>query len=69
MTDSELIDQVAVLQPDMIALVRAVVRDEIRKWADARRDGLMREARFIEKNILSPTARPMQETAKVTVGG
>lgn len=54
MTDTELIDQFAVLQPDTLVLVRAVVREELRKWADARRDGMLREVRFIEKQILSP---------------
>ncbi|MCI0748156.1 MAG: hypothetical protein L0Y58_22345 [Verrucomicrobia subdivision 3 bacterium] len=53
MTDSELIGQFAVLQPDLLALVRAVVAMEIKKWADARRDGLLREARYLEKHVLA----------------
>lgn len=59
MTDSELIDQFEILQPDVLALVRAVIREELRKWADARRDGMLREVRFIEKNILANF--PLQE--------
>ena len=59
MTDAELIDQFEVLQPDTLALVRAVVKEELKKWADARRDGLMREARYLEKNILSKDAIPI----------
>lgn len=52
MSDQQELEQFTTLQPDLIAAIRELVREEIRKWAEARRDGLMREKAHIEKEIL-----------------
>lgn len=50
--DAQAILEARVLQPDLVALIEAIVRAEIAAWAVARRDAALQEVRYIEKKIL-----------------
>lgn len=53
MTDHEELEILKQQKPDLVAAMRALFREEMMRWANGRRDAMMQEIRFIEKEILS----------------
>ena len=61
MTDHQELEILKQQKPDLVAAMRALFREEMMRWAIGRRDAMMQEIRFIEKEILAlprPTRPP-----------
>lgn len=52
MQDQELIEQASVLQPDLVALIRAIFREELKALADVIRRTNIEQNSFLEKQYL-----------------